>query len=190
MSKSPNNTPRIALLSGSTRAGSINITLVKTMAKLFKAHGAKPVIIDLKKYDMPLYNGDYEDEHGVPKATKNLIRRLKSCDGVFIASPEYNGCLPPLLKNTIDWTTRVELGQFSGPVYGIGAATPGGLSGIMVLRQLHFILNRLGATVVPTQLGVGFANTAINGKFELTNERTLSMANKLVGQMLTQIKRK
>ena len=131
---------------------------------MFKDQGAKPVIIDLKKYDMPIYNGDYELEHGIPKTTKNLVRRLKSCDGVFIATPEYNGCLPALLKNTIDWTTRVEMGQFTGPVYGIGAATPGGLSGIMALRQLHFILTRLGADIVSSGIGVGFAGKAFDNK--------------------------
>jgi NAD(P)H-dependent FMN reductase len=174
---------------GSTRTGSTNQTLIKAMAKIFKKHGAQPVIIDLKKYEMPLYNGDYEAAEGVPKTTKNLVRRLKSCDGVFIATPEYNGCLPPLLKNTIDWSTRVEMGQFRGPVYGIGSATPGGLCGIMVLRQLHFILTRLGATVVPAQLGVGFAATSIDAKYKFTHERTHAIATLLVAQMLAHIER-
>ncbi len=160
------------------------------MAHVFKDQGANPVIIDLKKYDMPIYNGDYELEHGIPKTTKNLVRRLKSCDGVFIATPEYNGCLPALLKNTIDWTTRVEMGQFTGPVYGIGAATPGGLSGIMALRQLHFILTRLGADIVSSGIGVGFAGKAFDNKGRFAEDKISSFAQNLVTLMLAEIKRR
>ena len=182
--------PKIALISGSTRTGSMNKNLVNAMAHMFKDAGAKPVKIDLRKYDMPIYNGDWEAENGVPKTAKNLVRRLKSCDGVFIATPEYNGSLPALLKNTIDWTTRLELGQFSGPVYGIGSATPGPMSGIMVLRQLHFILNRLGAGVVPRQLGVGMASNAFDNKGRFKDGRTKGYADALVSQMILEISRR
>jgi len=182
--------PRIALISGSTRTGSINKNLVNAMAHEFKDLGASPVKIDLSKYDMPIYNGDYEAENGVPKSAKNLIRRLKNCEGVFIATPEYNGCLPALLKNTIDWTTRVEMGQFTTPIYGIGAATPGGLSGIMALKQLHFILTRLGANIVSSGLGVGFAGKAFDNKGRLIEERTAARAQSLAAKMLDEIARR
>ena len=62
----------------------VNKKLVSAVADVFKKYDAKPVKINLSKYDMPIYNGDYEAQHGVPKAAKNLVRRLKSCDGVFI----------------------------------------------------------------------------------------------------------
>jgi len=182
--------PIIGIFSGSTRAASMNRKLVTAMAHVFTDAGAKVRVIDLNDYDMPIYNGDYEEAEGVPETAKKLIADLSACDGVFIATPEYNGCMPPLLKNTIDWTTRVELGQFSGPVYGIGSATPGPLSGIMALRQLHFILNRLGAQVVPTQLGVGRYGAAFNEDGHLADAGTLSRAEKLVGQMLSAISHK
>jgi len=179
--------PIIGLLSGSTRSASMNRKLVAATAHVFAGAGAKAQIIDLNDYEMPLYNGDYEDEHGIPDATHRLIKTLTACDGVFIATPEYNGCMPPLLKNTIDWTSRVGMEQFSAPVYGIGAASPGPLSGVMALRQLHFILARLGARVVPTQLGVGRYGQAFDADGRFADERTLGRATKLVTQMLTVI---
>lgn len=182
--------PKIALISGSTRAQSINRNLVTAMAYVFKDMGAKPVKIDLSAYDMPIYNGDWEDENGIPKTTNNLVRRLRNCDGVFIATPEYNGCLPALLKNTIDWSTRVGLEHFSEPVYGIGAASPGPLSGIMALKQLHFILTRLGASVVPTQVGCGMAETAFDTKGRFVDGRPKSFAQKMATQMLDEISRR
>ena len=179
--------PIIGLLSGSSRKASMNRKLVAAMAHIFTDKGADAQIIDLDDYDMPIYNGDYEDANGVPQATQKLIKTLTACDGVFIATPEYNGCMPALLKNTIDWTSRVGLEQFTRPVYGIGSATPGPLSGIMALRQLHFILNRLGAHVVPTQLGVGQYGQAFDTDGRFKNEATMARAEKLVDQMLQSI---
>lgn len=182
--------PRIALISGSTRANSINQNLVNAMAHVLKEHDVKPVKINLKNYDMPIYNGDYEIEHGIPKATKNLVRRLKSCQGVFIATPEYNGCLPALLKNTIDWSTRLGLAHFTTPVYAIGSAAPGQLSGIMVMRQLNFILNRLGTHVVPCQLGVGRAQNAFDKKGRFIEGRTKEFAYTQAAQLIAEIARR
>ena len=180
--------PIIGILSGSTRSASMNRKLVSAMAHVFSGMEAKVQILDLSNYDMPIYNGDLEKTEGVPEAANRLIADLCACDGVFISTPEYNGCMPALLKNTIDWTTRVELGQFTDPVYGIGSATPGPLSGIMALRQLHFILTRLGAQVVPTQLGVGRYGAAFNKDGHLADAGTLSRAEKLAQQMLSAIK--
>lgn len=180
--------PIIGILSGSTRVRSMNRKLISAMAHVFDSAGAQAQIIDLNDYDMPIYNGDHEEAEGVPEATKKLIADLSACDGVFIATPEYNGCMPALLKNAIDWTTRVELGQFTGPIYGIGSATPGPLSGIMALRQLHFILTRLGAQVVPTQLGVGLYGAAFNADGHLADAGTLSRAETLANQMLSAIR--
>lgn len=182
--------PIIGLLSGSSRKASMNRKLVAAIAQIFTYGGADAQIIDLNDYDMPIYNGDYEDVNGVPEVAQKLIKTLTACDGVFIATPEYNGCMPALLKNTIDWTSRVGLEQFTGPVYGIGSATPGALSGIMALRQLHFILNRLGAQVVPTQLGVGHYGQAFSEAGRFKDKATMSRAEKLVDQMLSAIRYK
>ena len=181
---------RIGLISGSTREGSINKQLVRAVSHVFKDMGAKPVKISLKDYPMPIYDGDWEAANGIPPTVKKLIRRIKNCDGVFISTPEYNGGLPALLKNTIDWTTRIELGHFKGPIYGIGATTPGAMSGIMAMRELHFILNRLGAQVVPAQVGTGFAAKAFNSKGRLVEGFSHNQAQLMASQMLTLIKQR
>lgn len=181
---------RIGLISGSTREGSINRRLVGAVAHIFKDMGAKPVKISLKDYEMPIYDGDFEAANGVPATVKKFIGRVKSYDGIFISTPEYNGGLPALLKNTIDWTTRVEPGHFKGPIYGIGAASPGATSGIMAMRELQFILTRLGAQVIPTQVGTGFAAKAFDNKGRLVDGFSNNQAQLMVSQMLTQIKQR
>ncbi len=178
------NKPVIGLISGSTRKASLNRKLVAAMSALFADTGAQIKILDLADYDMPIYNGDYEEAHGVPEATLRLIEDMLGCDGIFIASPEYNGSLPPLLKNTIDWTSRVGLDHFKTPVYGIGSASPGALSGIMVMRELRFILARLGAHVVPAQIGLGQAASVFDENGQLKSEQR---AGEVVRQMLEAI---
>jgi len=131
---------RIGFLCGSLRKGSINQQLSKALQKKVKAAGAKTGEIDLAKYEMPIFHGDLK----TPDTVKKLIRRMKGFDGVIVISPEYNGGLPPVLKNAIDWTSTIETGHITGPVYGIAACTPGPMSGIQVMRQVQFILMRLG----------------------------------------------
>lgn len=178
--------PRIALLCGSLRKISINKQLQKAIALKLKDAGAKPSIVDIGTYDLPLYHGDL----ATPPGVKKLIRRLKGFDGVIIVTPEYNGGLPPVLKNAIDWTSTVETGHISGPVYGIASCTPGPMSGIMAMRHLQFILLRLGAELVPQQLGCGFAAKAFDGKGHLIAQPAAQFADKMISQMLERIARK
>jgi len=107
MAKSP---PRIGFLCGSLREGSINQALSKALQKRVKARGVKTGEINLATYNLPLYHGDLKPPTGV----KKLITRMKSFDGIIIVSPEYNGGLPPVLKNAIDWTSTVEMGHICG----------------------------------------------------------------------------
>ena len=55
---------------------------------------------------MPLYDGDLETESGVPENARAFRKLLERHDVFVIASPEYNGSFPALLKNVIDWTSR------------------------------------------------------------------------------------
>lgn len=179
-------TPKIGLLCGSLREGSINQKLMGALQKRVKTAGAKTTQVDLNKFELPLFHGDLT----TPANAKKLARKMKSCDGIIIVTPEYNGCLPPLLKNAIDWTSTVGTDQFTQPVYGIAACSPGPMSGIMCLRQLDYILTRVGAHVIGTHVGTGNADSAFDRKGALISEPSASLADKMIGQLLLQIKRK
>ena len=181
MAKTP---PKIGFLCGSLRKGSINQQLSKALQKKAKSMGTKTGEVNLATYDLPLYHGDLKTPAGV----KKLITRMKGFDGIVMISPEYNGGLSPVLKNAIDWTSTVETGHINGKVYGIAACTPGPMSGIMVMRQMQFILMRLGADLVPAQAGCGFAGKAFDSKGALIAEPASSLADKMLTQMLARIK--
>jgi len=173
------NAPAIGFICGSLREGSINKTLEKALIKKFKRAGLKTTAINLGTYDLPLYHGDLD----MPSGVKKLIRKIKACDGVVIVSPEYNGGLPPLVKNAIDWTSTVGTDHFVSPYWGIASCTPGAMSGIMCMRQINYILMRLGAHVSPIQVGVGNAGEAFDSKGELTSERSSGLVDKLIADM-------
>ena len=167
---------KIGFLCGSLRAGSINKKLERALIGRAQALGAQTIIIDLGKYDFPIFHGDLP----TPESVSVLIEDMKACDGIIITSPEYNGCLPPLLKNAIDWTSTVETGHITGPVYGIASATPGPMSGIMGMRQLAYILTRLGADLIPVQVGCGTASKAFDDNGVLTAEPASSLADQML----------
>jgi len=176
-------TPKIGFICGSLRRGSINKQLEKALIKRFKRATVKTSVINLATYDLPLYNGDIITPPGV----KKLIRKIKSCDGVVTVSPEYNGGITPVLKNAIDWTSTLGTDHFKSPYWGVASCSPGAMSGIMGMRQLNYILMRVGAKVSPIQIGVGNADDAFDTKGELIAEPSSTLADGLIADMLTHI---
>lgn len=175
--------PLIGFICGSLREESINKQLEKAFIKRFKRAGAKTTSINLGTYDLPIFHGDLDRPAGV----KSLIRKIKSCDGVIIISPEYNGGMPPVLKNAIDWTSTVGTAHFETPYWGIASCSPGPMSGIMFMRQVNYIMMRLGAHVSPIQVGVGNAETAFDSQGELIAEPSATLADKLIVNMLARM---
>jgi len=97
-------------------------------------------------------------------------------------------------------TGEINLGTYDLPIYhgdlktppafGVASCTPGPMSGIMVMRQMQFMLMRLGADLVPAQAGCGGAAKAFDAKGHLTADPASSLADKMIGQMLARIKNK
>src|SRR6187401_3799495 len=103
--------PRILVFAGSIRTGSFNARLAAIAAKEIALAGAEVTRISLADYPMPIYDGDLEAASGPPENAIKLKRMMMAHPGVFIASPEYNASVTPLLKNTLDWISRVRDGK-------------------------------------------------------------------------------
>ncbi|MEX0386374.1 NADPH-dependent FMN reductase [Spiribacter onubensis] len=157
------NAPSLIFLAGSAREDSVNKKIARVAARMAEAAGADATFIDLRDYPMPLYDGDLESRDGLPEAAAELKALFRASDGLFIASPEYNSSLPPLLKNTIDWVSRrasadePPLVAYKGKVAAIAAGSPGGLGGLRGLVPLRMLLGNLGMHVVPQQLAIAGA---------------------------------
>jgi chromate reductase len=173
----------IGLFAASCRETSINRKLVYSVEKILRSRGVQTTIVDLLEYQLPLFCGDDQ----VPKNAHRLVHRLCEFDAVFIATPELNGSPPAILKNLIDWTSMLGTDHFTGPIYAIGSASPGPMSGIMAMQHLNFILTRLGATVIPINVGTGNAATAFNQDGGLVANPALDLAIAMADQLIKRI---
>lgn len=179
---------KILCFSGSTRSGSINVRLLDAAIKELSALDCEVTRISLEDYPLPIYNGDLEEKDGVPKNAVKLAKLMSEHDGYFITCPEYNGSLTPLMKNTIDWMTRVPADQatpFKNKVGAIGACSPGGMGGIAMLYHLREILVRLGSLIISEQVAVGNGFDAFDDNDKLKDERSSQFLKALCKSLAT-----
>jgi len=187
---------RLMFFAGSTREGSYNRKLARLAHRIAEANGIEGVVIELKDYPMPLYNGDLDASDGPPKAAREFRALLGEYQGVFIASPEYNSSIAPLLKNTLDWVTRVRakgetgLEVYKSRVFAISGASPGNYGAMRSLLHLRQILEvGIGATVIPQQLALPRAGDAFEEDGSL-KDKTLQEMLKAVVEALAVAARK
>src|SRR5260370_9366244 len=149
---------KILVIPGSLRTGSHNARLAAAAAYQFAQAGADVTRLSLGDFPLPIYDGDLQTKSGVPKNAINLKRMIGAHHGVLIVTPEYNSSVPPLVKNTIDWVTRVHdphetRGQvFRDRVFAIAAASGGRLVGSRALAAPRLVLSACHTHVVPDQL--------------------------------------
>jgi chromate reductase len=163
---------RIIAFAGSTRVDSFNRKLVLAATKALKNRGLEVDFADLREYPMPLYDGDQEVAEGMPATAKALKEVFRAHDGYLIASPEYNGSYPAVLKNTIDWISRPEPGEpplavFRGKTAAIMSTSPGSGGGRRVLKQLRELLEGIGVSVIPAQVAIPRASEAFDAEGNL-----------------------
>jgi NAD(P)H-dependent FMN reductase len=142
-------------LCGSLRKGSINEVLRRHMSMKLREAGVSVTDLDLNTFEMPIFNQDIEDAGNTPEAAKRLADLFRSHDIVFIATPEYNGGVTPLIANVIAWMSRQKPSPFRHPIIGIGGVSDGKYATIFSLSHLRDTLSKVGALVAPTLLGIG-----------------------------------
>ncbi|MEP7029893.1 MAG: NAD(P)H-dependent oxidoreductase [Pseudolabrys sp.] len=174
--------PKILVLPGSIRTLSHNVKLAALAAKELTLIDADVTRISLADYPLPIYEGDLENKAGAPANALKLKQMIMAHHGVFIASPEYSASVTPLLKNAIDWVSRVrERGDptyaaFKGRVFAISSASPGrsgGLRSLMALRQILEL--GCGALVIPEQIAIPSADTAFDDMDNIIDTATANL---------------
>lgn len=176
-------------LAGSLRRHSYNRSLLEAAAGLMP-DGARLDIAEIA--GIPLYDGDLEDAEGIPAQAAALKDRIAAADGLILASPEYNGSVPGVLKNVIDWISRPQSDQkrvFHGkPVLVIGATPgPSGTAGGQTawLPVLHAIgLDHWGGG----RLMVSSAHNVFDADGHLTDDETRDRLRTLLAGFVAHIR--
>lgn len=168
---------KILVFAGSIRSGSMNARLAALATKEFALAGADVTRISLLDFPMPLYDGDLESRSGPPESAISLKKMMMLHQGVFIASPEYNASITPLLKNALDWVSRVRDGRepplaaYKDRAFALGGASNGrygAMRSILALRQVLEL--GCGALVIPDQIAIARAGDAFDDMDNLKDE--------------------
>jgi chromate reductase, NAD(P)H dehydrogenase (quinone) len=181
---------KILVIPGSLRTGSLNAKLAATAALELAQAGAEVTRISLGDFPLPIYDGDLQTKSGVPKNAINLKRMVGVHHGVLIVTPEYNSSVPALVKNTIDWVTRVQdahetRGQvFRERAFAIAAASESRLGGARSLAALRLILSAGHATVIPNQLALSFASEAYDDMDRLKHPADVEALKAMTRQLV------
>lgn len=181
---------KLLFIAGSARASSYNKRLAQLGANVAEANGIAATFADLADYPMPLYDGDLEALEGVPENARKLEALMKVHTGIFIACPEYNASITPLLKNTLDWVSRVRiegeepLAVYKTRVFALGAVSPGGMGGLRGLNTVRTVLELgLGALVLPDQFAVSRAADAFEDNGHLKNKDSQETFKRLIQKL-------
>ncbi len=169
--------PKVLAFAGSTRKDSYNKKLLAEAVSVARRMGAEVTVIDLKEFPMPFYDADLEAQDGLPLHAKRLRDLMIEHDCVIIASPQYNGSVSAVLKNSLDWASRSEGGEasrdaFKGKKFAIMSASPKKKGGLNGLSHLRYVIEDCGGSVLEQQVTVGNAPSAFTLDGKLESEKT------------------
>ncbi|MDX1624410.1 MAG: NAD(P)H-dependent oxidoreductase [Gemmatimonadota bacterium] len=162
---------RFLVFSASMRADSLNSRLAQLARRVIETHGGEAHLADMADFDCPSYNQDVQDTDGFPPGAKEFRRRLEANDAFLVASPEYNGSMPGVIKNAIDWVSRYRPQPFNGLHAMLVSASPSMAGGNRGLWSLRVPLERLGARVYPDMFSLARAHDAFEPEGAIADEK-------------------
>ncbi|HEU0124501.1 MAG TPA: NAD(P)H-dependent oxidoreductase [Bryobacteraceae bacterium] len=186
--------PRILAFAGSLRKDSYNKKLAIVSAEAATAAGAHVTLIDLRDYQLPLYDGDLEAASGHPPASHALKQLFYDHQGLLLACPEYNSSMTGVFKNTIDWVSRPLPGEvaniaFQNKLVTLLSTAPGALGGLRGLVHVRSMLSNIGAIVLPGQLAIPKSPEAFTASGKLADSRQQASVEKLAANLAGMIER-
>lgn len=153
---------KVLCLAGSLRKESLNKKFAQAAAGILAQQpGVNAEYLDLKDYPMPVYDGDVESESGLPQAVKQLGAKIAEVDALVVSTPEYNGSIPGVLKNGLDWLSRDTPMSIRGKHVLLLSVTPSGIGGMRGLWHSRVPFAVLGAHVYPDMMGIPSADTSL-----------------------------
>lgn len=172
---------KILGISGSTRLGSANLTILDIAASFLPDDVEFEIFNGLQ--EIPLFDPSVKDE---PPAFTKLKDALAASDGVLISTPEYAFGIPAVLKSALEWT--VASSSFSArPTALITAST----SGTKAHQSLLWVLEAIGCEMNDdTQLLIQFIRAKMDAEGRIKDEATLESIKNVVRALLFLIEKK
>lgn len=170
MAHTPARRPlRVLVMGASLRKESINVRLAGLAARTAVDLGAEAQLVDFHDFAVPPLDADVLAADGVPEAAQRFADLLAETDGYVIAAPEYNFSVSGVLKNLIDWVSRVQPAPFVGTHGLLLSASPGPVGGLRGLWALRIPLEGLGSHVYPDMFGLALAGSTLTDSDEISD---------------------
>ena len=160
---------RVLIFSASLRTDSLNTRLAHLAARTIEKHAGTVDFAEMKEFDTPSFNQDMQDKSGFPVGAEQFRQRLEANNAFVISSPEYNGSMPGLLKNAIDWVSRFRPQPFNARHALLMSASPSMAGGNRGLWTLRMPLERLGARVFPDMFSLASAHQSFDTHGDIIN---------------------
>jgi NAD(P)H-dependent FMN reductase len=161
---------RFLVFSASLRADSLNSRLTALAADIIEANGGQVDRASMADFDTPSFDADLLATQGQPPGAEEFRRRLQRADAFVISSPEYNYSIPGVLKNTIDWVSRIDPQPFNARHGLLLSASPSLVGGNRGLWALRIPLETLGARIYPHMFSLAQAHLAFDASGRITDE--------------------
>ena len=171
---------KVLSFAGSLRAGSTNKKLAREAVRLLCAPLTQTRFVDLRDHPMPVYDGDAERSDGVPDSVSRLGTEISHADALIIATPEYNGSISSVLKNAVDWLSRIKPMPLKNKHLLLLGASPGGWGGIRGLWHSRVPFEALGVHVFPEMMSLPNAGSAFDENGHLQGERARQLQDLVV----------
>ena len=157
-------------ISGALRANSTNTKLLREAARLFG-----PCTLSMADLRMPLYDGDLEAASGMPPEADLLRQQISNADGILLSSPEYNGNIPGVLKNALDWISRAKPNVLEGKPLALMSAAAGRAGGArtQISARAALVSFRPRYALGPEVMIAG-SGSAFDDEGHLTNEHSIA----------------
>jgi chromate reductase len=164
---------RFLVFSASLRNDSLNTRLAKLAALAIEKNGGQVDYATMSEFDCPSFNQDLEINNFYPTGAEEFRKRILANDAFLISSPEYNGSMPGLLKNSIDWASRFRPQPFNERHALLMSASPSMGGANKALWSLRMPLEHLGARVFPDMFSLAIAHKAFTPEGKIA-DATLS----------------
>ena len=172
---------KVLAIPGSLREGSYNRALAHAAVEL------APDGLEVEVYEglgeLPLYDDDLDGEDA-PPSVQDLRERIADADALLVVTPEYNGSIPGVLKNAVDWASRPPRGGAAlwGKTAAVAGATTGQYGALWAQQDLRRVLGIAGARVIEGDLPVARAQSAFDESGRLVEAL---VAERLRGHLTT-----
>ncbi|HEX7322960.1 MAG TPA: NAD(P)H-dependent oxidoreductase [Mycobacterium sp.] len=176
----------VLALVGSLRADSVNRQIAGLAAETAPA-GVRVTVFD-GLGDLPFYNEDIDTPETVPAAAAALRDAAARADAALVITPEYNGTIPAVLKNAIDWLSRpFGDGALKGKPLAVIGAAQGRYGGVWAHDETRKSFGIAGPRVLP-EIKLSVPLGTLDGKHPAEHDRLVADVRDVVGKLVAELR--